>query len=132
MGNQFLSLRQAAVITNVSYMTIYRMVRTGEISSIRFGRLYRIKPEALGLPNPEDKAPTIHPIESKTNEPPNGSSFFEQIRPELERAFQYLPPFGEVGFRVILHEGKAVRIEYSIAKSELMNPQSPQTRKKQN
>ena len=37
----------------------------------------------------------------------------DSIRPELERAFKTLPSFGEVGFRVVLHEGKLVRIEYS-------------------
>jgi len=34
--------------------------------------------------------------------------------PELDRTFKFAPAFGEVGFRVVLHDSQVVRVETSI------------------
>jgi hypothetical protein len=51
-----------------------------------------------------------------------GSAMIEKLRPELEKAFKDIPPFGEIGFRVYFNESEPVRIEYSAALSRKLAP----------
>lgn len=43
---KFLTVAEVAAIARVSNMTIYRLVRNGELESIRIGRSFRIPEEA--------------------------------------------------------------------------------------
>ena len=45
--NALLNVHEVAEIFRVSYMTIYRLVRDGELRSIRVGRSYRIPRSAV-------------------------------------------------------------------------------------
>ena len=42
-----LTLREVARLLNVSYDTVYRMVRSGELTTVRFGRTYRVPRQAI-------------------------------------------------------------------------------------
>jgi len=42
-----LTLQEVAQLLNVSYDTVYRMVRSGELTTIRFGRTYRVPRKAI-------------------------------------------------------------------------------------
>lgn len=42
---RFLTVAEVAELMRVSVMTVYRMVQSGELPAVRFGRSYRI-PEA--------------------------------------------------------------------------------------
>jgi len=113
MDNRLLSLKQAAEIANVSRESIYRMVRDGRIPSIRFGKLYRIKPESLGVARQKEERIPMRPDPPKPVKKPKEETFLDRLRPELENAFRHIPSFGEVGIRVILHYSQVVRVEYS-------------------
>jgi hypothetical protein len=53
-----------------------------------------------------------------------GAAVLDALRPELEKAFRDIPPFGEIGFRVFFAEGEPVRVEYSAALSRRMAPKA--------
>ena len=58
----------------------------------------------------------------------SGAAILEFLRPELEKAFKYIPPFGEIGFRVIFHENEPVRIEYQCAISHRLQQKADRPR----
>jgi excisionase family DNA binding protein len=47
MTDRLLKGGDVAVVLGISRSLAYRMMRTGEIQSIRFGRSIRVRPEAL-------------------------------------------------------------------------------------
>lgn len=52
MGNslsdmRFLTVQEVADLMRVSSMTVYRMVRAGDLPAVRFGRSYRIPESAV-------------------------------------------------------------------------------------
>lgn len=52
MGNslsdmRFLTVAEVADLMRVSSMTVYRMVRSGDLPAVRFGRSYRIPESAV-------------------------------------------------------------------------------------
>ena len=47
MTDRLLKGGDVATVLGISRSLAYRMMRTGEIQSIRFGRSIRVKPEAL-------------------------------------------------------------------------------------
>jgi len=51
-----------------------------------------------------------------------GKSMVEQLRPELEKAFEDVPLYGEIGFRVFFKDGETIRIEYSTSLSQQIKP----------
>jgi len=51
-----------------------------------------------------------------------GAAMFERLRPEIEKAFRDIPPFGEIGFKVSFNESEPVRIEYHAALSRQLRP----------
>lgn len=113
MGYQLLTIKQAAKLANVSYGTMYHMISDGRIPCLRFGSAIRIKPEAIGMNLSEETKPSIEETAKVKAESPKGLSFLDSIRPELERAFQNIPEYGDVGFKIVFHEKKMVRIEYT-------------------
>lgn len=42
-GNKLLTVNEVASILRVSNMTVYRLVKSGQIAAIRVGKNYRIK-----------------------------------------------------------------------------------------
>ncbi len=54
---RFLTVAEVAELMRVSAMTVYRMVQSGELPAVRFGRSYRI-PEAavVELVSPQRRA----------------------------------------------------------------------------
>ena len=46
-ANEWLTCHEVATRMRVAYMTVYRMVHSGELLSVRFGRQYRIRPADL-------------------------------------------------------------------------------------
>lgn len=58
----------------------------------------------------------------------NGAAVLDSLRPELEKAFRDIPPFGEIGFRVFFAEGEPVRVEYSAALSRRLSPKTDRGR----
>ena len=46
---KFLTVAEVATMMRVSKMTVYRLVRSGELESIRVGRSYRIPDQAVNL-----------------------------------------------------------------------------------
>lgn len=53
---RFLTVAEVADLMRVSTMTVYRLVRSGDLPAVRFGRSYRIPESAVAaaveLPNP--------------------------------------------------------------------------------
>ena len=52
MGNslsdmRFLTVQEVAELMRVSTMTVYRLVRSGDLPAVRFGRSYRIPESAV-------------------------------------------------------------------------------------
>jgi excisionase family DNA binding protein len=126
MSTILLSVSQAAERANVSYGTMYRMIKDGRISCIRFGKIIRIKQEELGISIPDEKPSMPQPELKKEAEPPKGQSLFSRLRPQIEKIFEDIPSFGEVGFRIILHDSQVVRFECSssvMVKMETVTPQ---------
>ncbi len=46
-GVRFLTVAEVAEMMRVSNMTVYRLVRSGELPAIRFGRSFRIPESAV-------------------------------------------------------------------------------------
>ena len=44
---QFYTVAEVAELTRVSRMTVYRMVHSGELPAVRFGRSYRVPKSAI-------------------------------------------------------------------------------------
>jgi len=44
--------------------------------------------------------------------PNNGAAILADLRPELEKAFRDIPPYGDIGFVVSFVDGYPARIEY--------------------
>ncbi len=42
-----------------------------------------------------------------------GAAYIDRLRPELEKAFRDIPPYGEIGFKVFFTDSEPVRVEYS-------------------
>jgi excisionase family DNA binding protein len=67
---KFWTAAEAATITRVSKMTIYRLLHSGELASIRVGRSFRIPDAALtAYLNPTPTQPTANgnaPTQSAT------------------------------------------------------------------
>jgi excisionase family DNA binding protein len=55
---RFLTVAEVAELMRVSSMTVYRMVRSGDLPAVRFGRSYRIPESAVAaaveLPDARD------------------------------------------------------------------------------
>jgi excisionase family DNA binding protein len=113
MSTVLLSISQAAERANVSYGTMYRMVRDGRIACIRFGKVIRIKSEDIGISNPDEQISTPHLEQPKEEESSREESLYMKLRPQIEKVFSEVPSYGEVGFRVILHDSRVVRFECS-------------------
>ena len=46
-GTQFLTVAEVAALMRVSKMTVYRLVHSGELPAVRFGRSYRVPESAV-------------------------------------------------------------------------------------
>lgn len=46
-GPRFLTVAEVASMMRVSRMTVYRMVHSGELPAIRFGRSFRVPEDAV-------------------------------------------------------------------------------------
>jgi excisionase family DNA binding protein len=44
---KFLTVAEIATLTRLSKMTIYRIIKSGELESIRFGRSFRVRESAV-------------------------------------------------------------------------------------
>ncbi len=44
---ELLTVREVAVLTRVSTMTVYRLIKRGELPAVRVGRSYRIRRQDL-------------------------------------------------------------------------------------
>ena len=42
---QFMTVAEVAQLMRVSTMTVYRLIKAGELSAIRVGRSYRLRPD---------------------------------------------------------------------------------------
>jgi len=60
---RFLTVNEVADMMRVSSMTVYRMVHSGELPAIRFGRSFRI-PESvvLALINPSSEGANLNQV----------------------------------------------------------------------
>jgi excisionase family DNA binding protein len=60
---RFLTVNEVADMMRVSSMTVYRMVHSGELPAIRFGRSFRI-PESvvLALINPPSESANLNQV----------------------------------------------------------------------
>lgn len=47
MSEQLLTVNEVAELLRVSSMTVYRLVRRGELPAVRVGRNYRVRSSAL-------------------------------------------------------------------------------------
>lgn len=46
-GSPFMTVTEVALLLRVSTMTIYRLVKAGELPAVRIGRSYRLRPEDI-------------------------------------------------------------------------------------
>ena len=53
-----------------------------------------------------------------------GAALLESLRPELLKAFQDIPAFGSIGFRVHFTDGEVSRIEYEASLSRRLQPRT--------
>lgn len=49
MDDQILTVAEVALRLRVSKMTVYRLIRSGELASVRVGRSFRVEPGALKI-----------------------------------------------------------------------------------
>ena len=61
---RFLTVAEVAELMRVSSMTVYRMVRSGELPAVRFGHSYRIPETAVAA---AVELPTAHPAANRAN-----------------------------------------------------------------
>ncbi len=47
--NELLTVAEVAGLLRVSTMTVYRLIRTGELSAVRVGRNYRVRSHDLDI-----------------------------------------------------------------------------------
>ena len=47
MGTQLLTVNEVADLFRVSSMTVYRLIRSGELPAVRVGRSYRVREDDL-------------------------------------------------------------------------------------
>jgi excisionase family DNA binding protein len=60
-GVEFLTVAEIAEITRLSRMTVYRLVRSGEIPGTRVGRSFRIRADAVAAYLGLDTDPAARP-----------------------------------------------------------------------
>jgi len=53
-----------------------------------------------------------------------GAAIINRLRPELEKAFRDIPPYGEIGFKVFFTDSEPVRIEFSAGLSRKLAPRA--------
>ena len=122
---RLLSVPEAAKLAALSRSHFYRMVRSGQISCIRIGKAIRIRPEAIGLlAQKEEPIPLPPPQPKKVDEKLSEETFLDRLKPELENAFRDIPSFGEVGIRVVVHDSRVVRVEYTTSVMKKIDPRS--------
>ena len=46
-GTRFMTVTEVAEMMRVSRMTVYRMIHSGEVPAVRFGRSYRVPESAV-------------------------------------------------------------------------------------
>ncbi len=46
-ADRFLTVQEVAELLHVSSMTVYRLIRGGQLQAIRVGRSYRLEPSAI-------------------------------------------------------------------------------------
>jgi excisionase family DNA binding protein len=61
---RFLTVAEVAELMRVSSMTVYRMVRSGELPAVRFGHSYRIPETAVAA---AVELPSALPAANRTN-----------------------------------------------------------------
>lgn len=112
MYRKLISVKEAAELLNLSAITVYRMVKEGRIEARKLGSRVLLDPQTLNIleipENPEAKMASK--IETK-RDIPILNSILKELLPELERAFNFVPTYGEVGFRVVFHDSQVVRVE---------------------
>jgi len=122
MYRRLLSVKQTAEILNLSVLTIYRMVKEGRIEARKLGHRVLIDPEVLGLKEVPEQPEVKEPVKVEVKqEKPVFESILKDLIPELDRAFRNAPAYGELGFRVVLHDSQVVRVETSTSVSKLVN-----------
>ncbi|MBN1520634.1 MAG: helix-turn-helix domain-containing protein [Spirochaetales bacterium] len=112
MYRRLISVKEAAELLNLSKSTIYKMVKERRLEFRKLGSRVLFDPEALGIQEKSDeKVNDFDPKKQKPEIKPKFETIPEDLIPELERAFKFVPAFREVGFKVVFHEGQPVRIE---------------------
>lgn len=121
MYRRLLSVKQTAELLNLSVITVYRMVKEGKIEAKKLGSRVLIDPETLGIQEIPEKprTETLQKLPEK-EEKPVFESILKDLIPELERAFKFVPDFGNVGFRVVFHNSQVAHIETSTSVSKQM------------
>ena len=46
-GGKFLTVAEVAAIVRVSKMSVYRLIHSGELEAVQFGRSFRVSEEAV-------------------------------------------------------------------------------------
>lgn len=46
-GSRFLTVAEVADLLRVSSMTVYRLIKSGELASVRIGKSYRVREEDI-------------------------------------------------------------------------------------
>lgn len=112
MYRRFISVKEAANLLNLSKSTIYKMVKDKRLESRKLGSRVLFDPEILGIQEIPEKPQAVKVQKLPIQEiKPIFETIPKDLIPELERAFKFVPAFGEVGFKVVFHEGQPVRIE---------------------
>ena len=47
MSQEYYSIRELASLMGMAYTTVYRMVKSGQIESVRFGRSFRVHKDVI-------------------------------------------------------------------------------------
>jgi excisionase family DNA binding protein len=112
MYRRLISVKEAAELLNLSKSTIYKMVKERRLEFRKLGSRVLFDPETLGIQEIPEK-PRTETLQKLPEKEPNPvfESILKDLIPELERAFKFVPDFGDVGFRVVFHENQPVRIE---------------------
>lgn len=122
MYQRLISVKEAAELLNLSAITVYRMVKEGRMEARKLGSRVLLNPQTLNIleipENPEVKVASK--LETK-RDLPTFSSILKELIPELNRTFNYVPEYGEVGFRVVFHDSQVVRVETTNSVSRKVN-----------
>jgi excisionase family DNA binding protein len=132
MYEELLTVEQVADLLKISKVSVYRMAKVGRLKAVRIGSAVRFRPSEIGVEKLNEEPPTKPEVERAQVLPKTSIPLLESLMPEIEKVFRYVPAYGDISIRVIMHDAAPVSIETASSVSMLLGPKSEQAHSAQN